>query len=371
MNRFTLLTIFSLATFTFSFAQTNNGGGCRKAIVLIAGTYTLDSFVAGAATYSNFFPFPNKAKWYKYTPTTDGLMTISSCKGGSDTRLFLYQGSCDTLIQAGFNDDFCEINTISGDPFAANISKPVKANKSYFFEWDNAWDSTLFTFTLSFSTFTPSATQICETATTIAPGLVNVPSLFGYASRGDASRANWYKYTPSNNGRLSITSCGQEVDTRLWMYRGICSNLTLVNSSDDDCLTGLGDTLAVAISNQLVTAGTTYYFEWDDSWENVPFTFFLTFDAANGVAEEQLAQSVVMSPNPASDALNLDMNFDKTTDLNVRIFNNMGQTVFTQKMNNILRGAQSLDLSLLKSGIYIVEISDGQIRTNKKLVISR
>ncbi len=370
MNRFTLLTILSLATFTFSFAQ-NNGGGCRKAIVLTTGTYTLDSFVNGVATYSNFFPFPDKAKWYKYTPTTDGLMTISSCKGGSDTRLFLYQGSCDTLIQAGFNDDFCYTDATSGDQFAASISKPVKANKSYFFEWDNAWDSTLFTFTISFSAFTPSATQICETASTIALGLIKVDSLFGYASRGDASRANWYKYTPTKNGRLSLTTCGQDADTRLWMYRGICSSLTLVNSSDDDCLTSLGDTLAVAISNQLVTAGTTYYFEWDDSWENVPFSFLFTFDAANGVAEEQFSQRVLMSPNPASDLLNIEMNFDKMTNINVRIFNNIGQSVLTQKMPQILRGGQTLDLSPLKSGLYIVEITDGQTRINKKLVISR
>ncbi len=371
MNKFTIITILSLATITLSFAQTNNGGGCRKAIVLTPGTYTLDSFVKGAATYSNFFPFPDKAKWYKFTPTTDGLMTISSCNGGSDTRLFLYQGSCDTLIQAGYNDDFCNIDATSGDEFAASISKPVKANKSYFFEWDNAWDSTQFTFTLSFSTFTPSGTQICETATSIARGLVKVDSLFGYASRGDASRANWYKYTPPQNGRLSITTCGQDADTRLWMYRGICNSLTLVNSSDDDCLTSTGDTIAVSISNQLVTQGTTYYFEWDDSWGNTPFSFLLTFDVANSVAEEQLAQSVVMSPNPASDLLHLDMNFAKLTDLNVRIFNNMGQTVFAQKINNILRGEQALYVSPLKSGIYIVKISDGQIQTNKKLVISR
>ena len=131
------------------------------------------------------------------------------------------------------------------------------------------------------------------------------------------------------------------------------------------------DTIAAAVSNQLVTAGTTYYFEWDDTWENEPFQFLLTFDAANSVAEEQLQNNVIMSPNPASSILNFDMNFDKTTDINVRILNHLGQTVFSQKMNNILRGAKSIDLSTLISGIYIVEISDGQTRANKKLVISR
>ena len=65
------------------------------------------------------------------------------------------------------------------------------------------------------------------------------------------------------------------------------------------------------------------------------------------------------------------MNFEKTSDLNVQIFNSMGQTVFSKKMPNILRGVETLDLSRLKTGVYIVEISDGNIRTNKKLIISR
>lgn len=370
MKKILFLTIFFFSTVVFSFAQ-NNGGGCRKAIVITPGTYALDSFVANVATYSNIFPFPDKAKWYKYTPTADGLMTVSSCNGGSDTRLFLYTGSCDTLIQAGYNDDFCFYDAVSGDQYAASITKPVKANKTYFLEWDNAWDTTRFTFTLSFSTYTARATQACETATTIAPGITTVDSLFGFALRGDASRANWYKYTPTKNGRLSISSCGQSADTRLWMYRGICTNLVLVNDSDDDCL-GLGsDTVAVSIANHIVTAGTTYYFEWDDTWENSAFSFLLSFEATNGIQEERLAQSIAMSPNPALDVLNLDMNFEKTTDLNIRIVNNIGQLVFSKKMPQVLRGTQSLDLSGLNAGIYIVEISDGQTRTNKKLVISR
>ena len=371
MKKCLQLTIFFLVIATLAQAQTNNGGGCRKAIVVTPGVYTLDSFVAGVATYSNIFPFPDKAKWYKYTPTADGLMTISSCNGGSDTRLFLYAGSCDTLIQAGYNDDFCYYDATSGDEYAASITKPVKANKSYFFEWDNAWDTTVFSFSLSFSTFTPRATQLCETSTTVGLGVTHVDSLFGFASRGDANRANWYKYTPSTNGKLTVTTCGQPADTRLWMYRGICSSLVLINSGDDDCLSSSGDSLSASITNQTVTAGTTYYFEWDDSWENSPFDFILTFQAANGIEEERLAQSVSISPNPASEVLSLSMNFEKNTDLTVNIVNNIGQKVLSKKIPNILRGSESLDLSRLNSGIYIVEITDGQTRTNKKLVISR
>ena len=374
MTKIRLLTIIALLSASFLMAQ-NNGGGCRKAIIVTPGTYIVDTLVMGAATYSNYPPFPTKAKWYKYTPTMDGLMTISSCNGGADTRLFLYVGSCDTLIQAGYNDDFCDVDPVSGDEYAASITKPVKANKTYFFEWDNAWEDPptpfRFSFSLSLAAYVPRATQTCETASSIALGTTNVDSLFGFASRGDANRANWYKYTPTKNGKLSVTSCGIPVDTRVWMYRGICSNLVLINGSDDDCRGGPTDSIAVAITNQTVTAGTTYYFEWDDVGNDYDrFSFLMTLDVANGVEEERFSQSVTMSPNPASDYVNLAMNFEKSTDINVRIFNNMGQTIFTKKMPNILRGVTALDLSYLNTGVYIVEISDGQIRTNKKLVIS-
>jgi hypothetical protein len=371
MKKLLFIIFFFSTTFASAFAQ-NNGGGCRRAIAITPGTYSTDTFVAGVATYSNINPFPDRAKWYKYTPTMDGLMTISSCNGGSDSRLFMYVGTCDTLIQAGYNDDFCSIDAISGEEYAASITRPVKANKTYFFEWDNAWDSfPQFSFSLSLSTWTLRATQTCETATTIAPGVTNVDSLFGFALRGDANRANWYRYTPSKNGRISISSCGQAADTRLWVYRGICNSLVLINDNDDECLGLNGDSIAVLITDQIVTAGTTYYFEWDDTWENTPFQFLLTFDAMTGVEEERLAQRVLMSPNPASDVLNFDINFDKTTDLNIRVANNIGQTVLTKKIFDILRGTQTLDLSRLNSGIYVIEISDGQTHTNKKLVISR
>ncbi len=370
MKKLLLITLSTLFFASFSIAQ-NNGGGCRKAIAVTPGIYQIDSFVSGAATYTNIYPFPNKAKWYKYTAPADGLLTISSCFGGADSRLFLYTGTCDTLIQAGFNDDFCDMDATSGDEYAASITRPVKANRTYYFEWDNAWDPPVFPFSVSFSTFIPRATQTCETATTIALGVTNVDSLFGFALRGDANRANWYKYTPSKNGRLSISSCGQPVDTRVWMYRGICSSLININDSDDDCIGSIGDTIAAAITNQIVTAGTTYYFEWDDTWENSPFSFVLALDALTGVDEERLAQQVSMSPNPASDVLNLTLNFEKNTDINLRIVNSIGQSVLSKKMPNILRGAETLDLSTLKSGVYIVEISDGQLRTNKKLVINR
>lgn len=369
MKKNQLIAFFMLIATPMLLTAQNNGAGCAKAIPAALGTYQVDTMFLGVATFSNFDPFPNRAIWYKYTPATDGLMTISSCGGGSDTRLFLYTGTCTQLASVAFSDDFCDYDG-SGEELAANIAKPVKAGVTYFFEFDNAWDDTDFSFTLSFSTFTPRATQTCATATTIAPGLIAVDSLFGYASRSDASRSNWYKFTPTRNGKIGINTCNVNVDTRLWAYRGTCAALIPIADSDDDCLGGT-DSIAVSIQDLAVTANQTYYFEFDDTWENNPFSFVFTFDAANSLADNRLSQSVTLAPNPATDAVELVVELDKTSDLTVKIFNTIGQQVLSQKTGNILRGPFNLNVSALKSGIYIVDVSDGVAKTQKKLVINR
>jgi hypothetical protein len=349
-----LLIAFLCGITTLSFAQ--SGNNCATAITAQIGAYRVDTMYLGASTFRNFPPFPDRAIWYKYTPGSDGLLTISTCNGGKDTRVFLYTGTCAQLVAAGASDDFCQHDTTT-DELAAKLVKPVKANSTYYFEFDNAWDEPSFTFSVALSTFTATTTQTCATAANAVVG-------------SDANRANWYKYTPSRNGRISVTTCGVDADTRLWVYRGTCAALTLIADSDDDCISALGDTLAVAISNLSVTAGTTYYFEFDDAWENTNFAFNLTFDAANRAEDIALANAIQVLPNPARDYVQLETNFDKMTAVNLRILNSLGQVVFAQKMPAVLRGVEILDVSRFQSGVYLVEISDGIGKTVKKLVVS-
>lgn len=370
MKKNQLIAFFFLLTSPIFIAAQNNGAGCVKAIPAALGTYTVDTMFRGAATFGSIYPNPTRAIWYKYTPPTDGLMTVSTCGGGADTRLFWYTGGCTQLALAAYNDDFCDFDG-SGEPLAANIAKPVKAGTAYFFEFDNAWDSTIFTFSLSLATFTPRPTQTCATATTILPGITTVDSLFGYASRSDASRANWYKYTPLRNGKIGINTCNVDVDTRLWAYRGTCAALVAIADSDDDCASGRGNSYAASIQNLDVTAGQTYYFEFDDAGENTDFSFVLTYDVASNVADNRLSQSVNLAPNPATDAVEVVVNLDKTSDLTVKIFNTVGQQVLTEKTDKILRGSIRLNVSDLKPSVYIVEVSDGVAKTRKKMVINR
>jgi hypothetical protein len=370
MKKNTLIIAIFMACLPILATAQNNGAGCARAIPATIGSYVIDTMFAGVATFSSFAPFPTRAIWYKYTTPTDGLMTISTCGGGADTRLALFTGSCSGLVGAGYSDDFCDADG-TGREVAASISKPVKAGTPFYFEFDNAWDTLDFSFTLSLTTFTPRATQTCATATAISLGVTKVDSLFGYASRSDAARANWYKFTPTRNGRISITTCGDDVDTRLWVYRGTCTALVPVADSDDDCAAPSGVVNAVSIQNMDITAGQTYYFEFDDVGENTEFSFVFSYDVANSVADTRLSQAVNLAPNPATDVVDLIVDLDKTSNLSVKIFNTIGQQVSTEKIAQILRGSTRLDISGLKSGVYIVEVSDGTAKTRKKLVVNR
>jgi hypothetical protein len=197
-----------------------------------------------------------------------------------------------------------------------------------------------------------------------------VDSLFGYASKGIANKANWYKITPNRNGRMMISNCGANPDTRLWVYDSICTALRSVISSDDDCLgSGQDSTASQATFN--VKANKTYYIEWDDAWDNAPFNFTTSFEAVSSTNDAALNQAITLAPNPADEQFTLFFDFEKTTNLSFHVANMMGQTVMTQQLEQLLSGSQTFDVRHLQAGAYMIRIQDGTKSTYKKLMIRR
>lgn len=93
-----------------------------------------------------------------------------------------------------------------------------------------------------------------------------------------ATHADWYYFTAPKNGSISISACGRGLnasDSRLWVYSGSCESLSQVAANDDAC--GLTGGYAAAINNVSVTAGNTYYLEWDDRWDDRAFEFDFQF----------------------------------------------------------------------------------------------
>ena len=109
-----------------------------------------------------------------------------------------------------------------------------------------------------------------------APGPSYGNGCFNCAS---APHANWFKFTPPLTGKVSIGSCHNGVDTRLWAYSGNCGALTQIAFSDDSCAIahGSGNDYASLVQNVAVTAGTPIYIEWDDRWSSNSFLFTIEY----------------------------------------------------------------------------------------------
>ena len=142
---------------------------------------------------------------------------------------------------------------------------------------------TLFTFLLfPFLWQLHAQGSYCSTATNINPGTFTALPITGAgASQIDAIGSNWYQFTPTTNGNLSINSCGGGSDTRLWIWSGSCGNLTLIEANDDysGCISSGTNSFASRVDNLILTAGNTYYFEWDNAWSSLGFTWNFNYTA--------------------------------------------------------------------------------------------
>ena len=103
------------------------------------------------------------------------------------------------------------------------------------------------------------------------------PSSGNGASTPNATHADWFYYIPDQDGTISVASCGENEDTRLWIHTGTCDNLNYEILSDDDCDMGGGSNYASEIIDFPVTAGTKYYIEWDDRWSQGDFDMVFSY----------------------------------------------------------------------------------------------
>ena len=97
-----------------------------------------------------------------------------------------------------------------------------------------------------------------------------------------ASNADWYSYTAPSSGVLVVGSTTVNADTRLSMYSGTCGSLVCLGGDDDinATVTSSWETnnyrSRVAIP---VSAGVTYYIQWDNLWATTAFQWNLAFSA--------------------------------------------------------------------------------------------
>ena len=93
------------------------------------------------------------------------------------------------------------------------------------------------------------------------------------------------------------------------------------------------------------------------------------FDDGVGFNETSLKNSINFFHNQRDNQLNLLYNFDAPTNVEVTVYNVMGQQVMNISEPSVQNNTQTIHLDGLKSGIYMVEVNDGKEKVVKKIIL--
>ncbi|WP_412476220.1 T9SS type A sorting domain-containing protein [Flavobacterium sp. TBRC 19031] len=116
--------------------------------------------------------------------------------------------------------------------------------------------------------------------------------------------AKWFKFTPSSNGVVTISSNLQSnfgINTRLSILTGTCTALSCFAANDD--FDSLSITNRLSFIEIAVEAGTTYYVQWDSRWDDSGFDFTYTFQPSNCLPINQFAVSTPLESTSSSSTL--------------------------------------------------------------------
>ncbi len=88
--------------------------------------------------------------------------------------------------------------------------------------------------------------------------------------------------------------------------------------------------------------------------------------------EETLStQSVKVYPNPVSNTLNLELDFeDMVSKVSIDVLDMMGRSVYQNSLNNVMNNNLSINMQAQPNGVYFVNIQADGNRTTRKVVVS-
>lgn len=127
-----------------SCSNCSDGGSCESPQPAFEGTNTCAA-LAGVPSQGD----AGLARWFAFTATQSGVVTVASCGGGIDTRLWIHVNDCADPAIITANDDYCELTT-DADHYASQASFEVVSGQTYLIEWDDRWDATGFDFTITY-----------------------------------------------------------------------------------------------------------------------------------------------------------------------------------------------------------------------------
>jgi hypothetical protein len=213
-------------------------GTCDRAIPVTNGS---TNFVTNCATTDGPLEYFNgnlqsitNDLWFRYTATSCGIVNVSLCGSGFDTKLAIYGSSCPTANGTAIqtSDDICGQNAQTtfyatgdsiylirvgghnGDYGSGSLTISAPASPSN----DDCADA----ISIGQTTMTFSTTNAC----TDGP--------YHGSNTCYPQKDLWYSYTAPYCGTVTVDLCGSSFDTDLTVYHGTCGNLGDPIACNDD-----------------------------------------------------------------------------------------------------------------------------------------
>jgi hypothetical protein len=153
----------------------------------------------------------------------------------------------------------------------------------------------------------------------------------------------------STDGSITISATGTSIEYSIdggitWQNSKKFTNLSVgtyqvsVRNRDETCVVSNGSTTLVAQGSRTVIS-------------------------------PPITTTVHLFPNPATQVINVNVDFDTEQNIDIQLINNAGQMVLTQKKSNIAQYLFTFDISYLAAGLYTVRIIGNEEMIIKKLVI--
>lgn len=350
---------------TLSFFDTplEPGDFCESAQVITPGEYDILEFTGNAAvtgpiidnTSQGRSPTPYaRTEWYSYTPESDGMITITSCElAASDTRVWLYTGECGTLNSldlVAVSDDDCGDGVFT----SAIVDFAVTGGTTYYIEWDNGWSDDFFGWELISDAEAPTSDitfQVDMNLETVDPGGVFIAGSF-------SNFENIAMEDGDGDGVYTATVAVENNTTANYKFKNGPDGWESIDTSiGDNCTTG-------DFSDRFINTG-----EMDMTVDVVCFAYCVTCDVVD-VDEITFQEGIQLFPNPTNGLVQLNINLPEAVDgLQVRVNSLLGNTVFERQLGSISRYNEQVDLSHLPAGTYLVQLTNGTLSANHKLVI--
>ncbi|MFD2822579.1 reprolysin-like metallopeptidase [Lacinutrix iliipiscaria] len=88
------------------------------------------------------------------------------------------------------------------------------------------------------------------------------------------------------------------------------------------------------------------------------------------VDEFSFENSLIIYPNPNDGVFNIKLNSTSNQDINVEVFDIRGRSILNQSFSNTGRFNESINLNNVQSGMYLLNINDGDKKATRKVIIN-